>query len=125
MSQTSFVDLASTIIAEIAAETDAKTTLVFTHTAYTRANPWEEASASTPVTETVTGFVLPPGVMRIGGQLIEQNMRAVYVAKKDLTTINPGLDTTVTFGGKEYAIQKIYRYPEGDNPALLEIMVET
>lgn len=116
--------MAQRLIASLAANTDAETSLTFKTTAYTRANPWEKATASTPTTEIVTGFVLPPGTRRFNGELVALDKRVIYVAAADLTTVTPGLATTVTIAGKEFPTSEYYRWPEGDNPALYEIMVD-
>lgn len=120
---TSFIDLAQEIIAELASETDAETSLAFKSTSYTRSNPWEAPSASTPTTQTITGFVFPPGTRRANGELVPDDKRVIYVAAADLTGVTLGIDTTVTVAGKEFVTDSFNRYPEGDNPALLEIFI--
>lgn len=123
MSQTSFVTIAQETIAELAQGTDAETALTFKTIAYTRANPWEAPSASTPTTQTITGFVFPPGTRRWNGELVPDDKRVVYVATADLTGVALGVDTTVTVGSKEFVTDSFNKWPEGDNPALYEVFI--
>lgn len=118
-----FRTMAQRVIANLATNTDAETSLTFKTTTYTRANAWKASTASAETTETVTGFVFPPGTRRYNGELVQENERVIYVAAADLTTITLGADTTVTIAGKDFATTKFNRWPEGDNPALYEIFV--
>lgn len=120
---TSFYDLASTIIAEMASETDAETSLTFKTTTLTRSNDWEAPTAETEATETVTGFVFGPGTMRFNGELVPEKSQIIFVAAKDLTTTTLGVDTTVSFAGETYATDRFSGIPGGDNPAVYEIIV--
>lgn len=121
---TSFVELAQEIIADLAVETDAETSMTFKTVTYTRANPWKAPTASSPTTQTITGFAFPPGTRRFNGELVPENQRLIYIAAADLTDLSLGVDTTVTIGAQEFSTLQFNKIPEGDNPALLEIFVD-
>ena len=123
MSETSFVALAQDIIRDMAADTDAESSLNFKTTTYTRLNPWEAPASGVEVEENVTGFVFGPGTRRANGELVEQDSRVVYVAAADLTQTTLGLETTMVVAGKEFVTDRFNRIPEGDNPALYEIFI--